>query len=791
MYKFPTAILHLSYRVLFARFTLAAFMLVPSILFGQVRGRVTDGKTKEVLPFTHVYNPSSGQGAYTDINGNFEITVDAGSTLQFSYVGYVTVKIPVENPDKILNVKLQPERFVLDAAVVHAKTNPAHRIINNAIAGRKRHNPDNRRAYSCMVYNKMRVDYSIDSALLASKRSAAAQAMIDDTSSYAMIMESVMEREYKRPGNVNENIVSSQVSGFKNYQQLAFFPPLIQLFHFYDEVLEWKLINKFYLNPISPGSTSKYMFLLRDTIVSGVDSTFIISYEPKRTSNFEGLKGLLYINSNGWAIQNVVAEPADKTLMHLKIRQQYSRTDSAVWFPSELSFELFFENVLYTGITGIYRGNSYISEVNLNPDLRDKQIKSKNITLADDAHKHPEIIGQYRKTGLTVRDSGTYTLLKDVNLDYMFQLMEGIVDNEALSIWKFDLPLNRLVNENYYEGFRYGAGLYTNRHLSPWFSVGGYCGYGTKDRRSKYGASLSVFPEKHRDSELKLWYQNDIAQTAMSEEAGFSAGKLFGKVNASVSFKVQELKTLFDYSFDGGDNLRSTGFRNAEATLKLRYAVNEQRIKMFRKTMPVVTTSPVLYLNLAAGIPDCFDSRYRYYKAEMGIERTWFIRNFGYTTFSLWGGLTDGDAPLPLLFNMSYNQQSIFIGYDSRTRFNVLLGEVYSANRYVNAFLYHDFGRLLWKTRSRIFCPRIIVSQAAGLSMLENRDRHASESVPINDMRDGYFESGIIVEDLVRINLFNMMYLGVGGGVYGAYGGSVQKSFTETLTPKIRISATF
>ena len=519
-----TGIFHLRYHAVFV----VAFMLVPSILFGQVRGRVTDGKTKEALPFTHVYSPALQQGAYTDINGNFEISVDAGSTLQFSYVGYFTVKVVVEHPDGVLNIKLQPERFVLDAAVVHAKTNPAHRIINNAVANRKRHNPDNRRAYSCMVYNKMRLDYSVDSVWLASKGYRTAQAREEDADSYAMIMESVMQREYKRPGNVSEHIVSSKTSGFAEYQQLAFFPPMIQLFHFYDDVLEWKLINKFYLNPVSPGSTSKYLFLLRDTIVSGVDSTFIISYEPKRTSNFEGLKGLLYINSDGWAIQNAVAEPADKTLMHLKIQQQYSRTDSAVWFPSELSFELFFDNILYTGVTCIYRGNSYISDINLNPDLSGKQIKSKNITLADDAHRRQEIIGQYRKSGLTSRDSLTYAMLEDVNFDYMFQLMEGIVDNEALSIWKFDLPLNRLLNENYYEGFRYGAGLYTNRHLSPWFSVGGYYGYGTKDRRSKYGASLSVFPEKHRDSELKLRYQNDIDQIAMSEEAGFSAEKLFG-----------------------------------------------------------------------------------------------------------------------------------------------------------------------------------------------------------------------------------------------------------------------
>jgi len=58
-------------------------------------------------------------------------------------------------------------------------------------------------------------------------------------------------------------------------------------------------------------------------------------------------------------------------------------------------------------------------------------------------------------------------------------------------------------------------------------------------------------------------------------------------------------------------------------------------------------------------------------------------------------------------------------------------------------------------------------------------------------MRRGYFESGIVIEDLIRLELFNMFFLGIGGGVYGAYGGSVQKPFADTLSPKIRVSASF
>ena len=58
-------------------------------------------------------------------------------------------------------------------------------------------------------------------------------------------------------------------------------------------------------------------------------------------------------------------------------------------------------------------------------------------------------------------------------------------------------------------------------------------------------------------------------------------------------------------------------------------------------------------------------------------------------------------------------------------------------------------------------------------------------------MNKGYLESGLIIEDIIRIEYLKMFFFGLGGGVYGAYGNSVQKPFENTLTPKIRITATF
>ena len=260
----------------------------------QIKGSVVDATNNEVLPFTHVYNLTASKGVYTDINGFYMIDAKQGDVLQFTYVGYVKQTITVGSALQ-LHVLLKPERFELGEVEIRPGVNPAHRIINNAIANSAKNNPDNRESYSCILYNKLIADMTVDAATAKPEHAKAA----GDTGSHVLINEAVVRREYKYKGHVNEHIVSARTSGFKEYQQMAFLQSMLQFFHFYHDVVEWKAPVKFYLNPISPGSTSKYFFLLRDTIVSGADSTFIISYQPRRTANFEGLKGLLYISSNG------------------------------------------------------------------------------------------------------------------------------------------------------------------------------------------------------------------------------------------------------------------------------------------------------------------------------------------------------------------------------------------------------------------------------------------------------------------------------------------------------------
>jgi hypothetical protein len=91
-------------------------------------------------------------------------------------------------------------------------------------------------------------------------------------------MESVTKRKFIRPDNSEEIILGTKVSGFKD----ASFAPLatdVQPFSFYEDIIP--ILDIDYLNPIANGSLSKYEFYIRDTLLVGRDTTFILSYKPQ------------------------------------------------------------------------------------------------------------------------------------------------------------------------------------------------------------------------------------------------------------------------------------------------------------------------------------------------------------------------------------------------------------------------------------------------------------------------------------------------------------------------------
>ncbi len=79
-------------------------MLIPMALFAQtvrVTGKVVDVSNNEALIGVNVVQAGTTNGTITDLDGNYSIEVPSNSSLQFSYIGYISQTIAVNGKSSI------------------------------------------------------------------------------------------------------------------------------------------------------------------------------------------------------------------------------------------------------------------------------------------------------------------------------------------------------------------------------------------------------------------------------------------------------------------------------------------------------------------------------------------------------------------------------------------------------------------------------------------------------------------------------------------------------------------
>lgn len=120
------------------RYFLLLFLLISFNAFSQsISGVVMDGEFNEPLPFANVLVKGTKIGSTTDIDGKFQIKVEAGTyTVVFSFIGYSTVEISEvivkANKDTFLQVTLKSSSNQLNEVVVTttSKKNSEASVLN-------------------------------------------------------------------------------------------------------------------------------------------------------------------------------------------------------------------------------------------------------------------------------------------------------------------------------------------------------------------------------------------------------------------------------------------------------------------------------------------------------------------------------------------------------------------------------------------------------------------------------------------------------------------------------------
>lgn len=103
-------------------------------------------------------------------------------------------------------------------------------------------------------------------------------------------------------------------------------------------------------------------------------------------------------------------------------------------------------------------------------------------------------------------------------------------------------------------------------------------------------------------------------------------------------------------------------------------------------------------------------------------------------------------------------------------------------------FLNHNFGRLT-STKNKTFRPELSLMQNIGYGELRNAVRH--EGMPFKTLEKGYFESGLVITNLVRFSYVNLIYIGLGGGVFYRYGHNALEKESDNYAYKLALTFSF
>jgi hypothetical protein len=770
-----------------------------------LRGRIIDKKTRRPLAFVNITYLASGQGTVSNIDGAFSIASSQDMDfLKFSYVGYHPRLIEKEDlrPGKTLLIELEQKAYDIAEVKILPGINPAHRIIHLASDNRKLNNPEKHRSFSYTTYSKMYFTMDIDSMFrvgtdsLGNDRDSSRQDLGKFLEKqHLFLMEFVSERKFKPPDKNKEVVTASRVSGFRD-PSFTLLASQIQSTSFYDELI--MIWDKKYLNPISNGSTRKYLFILEDTVYTEqMDSLFVISYRQLKGRNFDGLKGILHINSRGYAIENVIAE-AEETegIFRIRIQQKYDYIDDQQWFPAQLNTDIILspKNTEANGkpvkLLGI--GKSYLSDIKLDPEFKNREFDHIELDVDDAAHKQDEHYwSQYRVNPLTRKDSNTYHFIdsvgKEAHLDRTLKIFETFAAG-YIPIGFLNLDYRSLIHWNQYEGFRFGAAAETNEKIAWWFSIGGKVAYGTRDKRLKYGGHLKFNLNYRKDAWLKFKYDNDVVETAgfrFLDKPPITSSEIFRsfliaqkdimeekalelqfpalryvKINTYFSQATRQVTSDYRYVVSTPEGeLETDRFPITETGVLLRYAHKEKFLETPRgNRLSLGTSYPVLYANIHVGLP-VLGGEYEYTKVEAKITKTFVSKSLGDTKIAMAGGWTDRILPYPLLYAGIGSYATFTI--ETENSFATMRLNEFVSNRFANLYFQQDFGKLLFRRGQ--FQPGIVLATNVGFGQLSYDPNHVN--LEQESYEKGYYESGILFNNLLR-----HLFIGYGLGVFYRYG---------------------
>ena len=259
----------------------------------------------------------------------------------------------------------------------------------------------------------------------------------------------------------------------------------------------------------------------------------------------------------------------------------------------------------------------------------------------------------------------------------------------------------------------------------------------------------------------------------------------FSEVHLGLQREVRNPTYAYHYS---SESIPDSSFTITAATVQVRYSVGERYTQIRDSKIVTGLEWPQFYISATRSFRGLWDGEYEFTKIEARIDHRFRLGGFGRTTFSVHTGIAHGKIPYPYLFNGRGTRLSGFNYLWINNYFQTMGLYEFAGDRYVYLFFNHDFGRIV-NPKHKTFRPELSLIHNMAYGELRNVDEH--QNLPFGTLEKGFYESGLLINNILRFTYAKLFYMGFGGGAFYRYGPYALSEPVDNFAWKFALTLSF
>lgn len=682
----------------------------------EISGQIVD-INNEPLPYVNVYFKNTTNGMTTDFDGKFQLTSQKNrGSIEISFVGYETLSLKFSPKKTYFKIVLKEASNLLDEIVIVSKPkkrlkkkeNPAYRILKEIWSRKKKNGLKLVKAYQYKKLITTEIGLNnLDSLFLKKifkkeyKKVLEELPPNDDGINYyiPLFLSETVKNIY---GNNTLNTVREDVEAEKNNgvnKDGFIFERLSNAFNEIDiHKNNIEVLKKSFVSPISTTGFETYDYVLHDSITVNNKKTYSIYFFPRRNGDL-AFEGFFWV--------------ADKNFSITKIKMKIHK-DINLNFVRKLSFEKEFtikDDSIYLPKKDIYSGDFTLTDKDdSNKGLTIKKTSSYSDYIFDKKLPNnfyskkiirykPKQFSQNETYWDSISKSSekklTYELINSVKNKKKIKQISGVLNTLStgyISIGpslQFGQYWNTIVR-NSLEGIKIKLGFRTFKSTEDRFRLSGFVGYGTKDKRYKFGTeakyllnykpriaigvsylkdieqlggkllntnglNANVFDPNALFSRGDNYFLSDVNRTALKFDIEIKKNLHFG-ISGAYNIIKSASPTYFSIDYLDDNNSVQSEVTDVSTDIYIAYTPGRFEYGFGIEQKMGKNLFPSLVVNYHRGYKGFLNGDFNYDKIQFKYNQPILLGKLGLLIATVDGGKTFGKVPITLLSPIPANQ---------------------------------------------------------------------------------------------------------------------------------------